>query len=95
MDIDAIAKKIREAVMDSAEDQGRTFNASSLDDVIAKELRLHWPAAPTAPPNYPWAVVPMIGNLEVVGAAYSLTMDKVDLRPGTICWAPKVDDEYR
>lgn len=62
MDIDAVAKKIRQAVMDSAEDQGRTFNASSLDDVIAKELRLHWPVAPSAPASYPWAVVPMAGS---------------------------------
>lgn len=60
MDIDAIAKKIRQAVMDSAEDQGRTFNASVLDGVIAKELRANWPAVPTAPTNYPWAVVPMV-----------------------------------
>lgn len=57
MDIDAIAKKIREAVMDSAEDQGRTFNASILDEVIAKELRLNMPA-PSAPAHYPWPVVP-------------------------------------
>lgn len=60
MDIDAIAKKIRQAIMDSAEDQGRTFNASVLDGVIAKELRANWPAVPTPPTNYPWAVVPMV-----------------------------------
>lgn len=60
MDIEALAKKIRAAVMDSAEDQGRTFNASSLDEVIAKELRLHMPA-PSAPAAYPWAVVPLTG----------------------------------
>lgn len=86
MDIDVIAKKIREAVMDSAEDQGRTFNASILDDVIAKELRVHWPAAPSAPANYPWVVVPM---------TFAPHVNEIDLRPGTICWAPVVDDEYR
>lgn len=60
MDIDSVAKKIRQAVMDSAEDQGRTFNASILDDVIAKELRLHMPSPPPAPSNYPWSVVPLV-----------------------------------
>lgn len=60
MDIDSVAKKIRQAVMDSAEDQGRTFNASILDDVIAKELRLHMPSPPPAPSNYHWSVVPLV-----------------------------------
>lgn len=58
MDINSVAKKIREAIMNSAEDQGRTFNASILDEVIAKELRLYMPSPPPAPTNYPWVVVP-------------------------------------
>lgn len=81
MDIEAIAKKIRAAVMDSAEDQGRTFNASILDEVIAKELRLHMPV-PSAPAAYPWAVVPMTDN-------------KVTVIDGRINLLPAPDDEYR
>ncbi len=77
MDIEALAKKIRAAVMDSAEDQGRTFNASILDDVIAKELRLHMPA-PSAPSAYPWAVVPMTDNKVTFGFIGTLE-DAVDL----------------
>lgn len=74
MDIHALAKKIRAAVMDSAEDQGRTFNASILDDVIAKELRLHMPA-PSAPSAYPWQVITLTdgGKIEFGSHSHNLT----------------------
>lgn len=90
MDIEALAKKIRAAVMDSAEDQGRTFNASILDDVIAKELRVHMPA-PSAPAAYPWAVVPLNTDGMPVTFASVTTIDNIEIVPGKVYWA----DEYR
>lgn len=93
MDIDALAKKIRAAVMDSAEDQGRTFNASILDDVIAKELRLHMPA-PSAPSAYPWAVVPLNTDCTPVNFYPAVQISRVECGPGgrneLPTWAPPV-----
>lgn len=93
MDIDALAKKIRAAVMDSAEDQGRTFNASILDDVIAKELRLHMPA-PSAPSAYPWAVVPMT-DTKVTWLPRDALYDTLITGSGMIEIATINSDEWR
>ena len=93
MDINAVAKKIRQAVMDSAEDQGRTFNASILDEVIAKELRLSLPA-PTAPAAYPWPVVPMTDNKVTVVPAGSI-LDMVSIGSGLFRLSHIDTDEWR
>lgn len=95
MDIEAIAKKIRAAVMDSAEDQGRTFNASILDEVIAKELRVHMPVPiPKPPQQYPWHVVPMTDN-KVNVLPPGVTLDMLTIGAGLIEIRPINSDEWR
>lgn len=44
MDIKAVAKKIREAIFDKAESEGRVMHASSMDEVIEAVLTKSQPA---------------------------------------------------
>ena len=43
MDIASVAKKIREAVMNRAEDDGRVFHADSIEQEVAKILKAEYP----------------------------------------------------
>lgn len=85
MDIDAIAKKAQERIFARAEEdgchRGKVMHASAVQEEIARTIR-------EAMPKPSW-----YGG--VVAVDFAPTMNEVDLRPGTICRAPTVDDEYR
>lgn len=46
MTIEETAKKIREAIFDRAEDEGRVMHASSMEDEIVKVLKEAQPKSP-------------------------------------------------
>lgn len=103
MDIDAIAKKAQERIFARAEEdgchRGKVMHASAVQEEIARTIREamptpSWYGGVVAVDRRPGAITWLPGGV-MVAEGFAQTIDNLDLSPGTICGAPKVDDEYR
>jgi len=70
MDIATIAKKIRQAVMDRAENDGRVFHADAIEDEVTKILK-----AETAMPVYNFYPSAMVARPGLMPGAINIVDD--------------------